>query len=71
VRLPLRDQIKILVLKGVDYGYDPLVSEIFAQQTIGWRAMHSQGRGLFSVFLTNLPDIDSRSVREERWCATR
>ena len=48
----------------IDFGYDPLVSEIFAQQTIGWRAMHSQGRGLFSVLLKNLPDIDSRSVRE-------
>jgi Transmembrane protein of unknown function (DUF3556) len=48
----------------IDFGYDPVVSEIFAQQTIGWRAMHSQGRGLFSVLLKNLPDIDSRSVRE-------
>jgi Transmembrane protein of unknown function (DUF3556) len=48
----------------IDFGYDPLVAEIFAQQTIGWRAMHSQGRGLFSVLLKNLPDIDSRSVRE-------
>ncbi len=48
----------------IAFGYDPLVSEIFAQQTMGWRAMHSQGRGLFSVLLKNLPDIDSRSVRE-------
>jgi uncharacterized membrane protein YkgB len=48
----------------IDFGYDPLVAEIFAQQTMGWRAMHSQGRGLFSVLLKNLSDIDSRSVRE-------
>jgi hypothetical protein len=48
----------------IDFGYDPLVAEIFAQQSMGWRAMHSQGRGLFSVLLKNLPDIDSRSVRE-------
>jgi Transmembrane protein of unknown function (DUF3556) len=48
----------------IDFGYDPLAAEIFAQQAIGWRAMHSQGRGLFSVLLKNLPDIDSRSVRE-------
>lgn len=55
----------------IDFGYDPLVAEIFAQQTIGWRAMHSQGRGLFSVLLKNLPDIDSRSVREgEVMCNT-
>jgi hypothetical protein len=26
--------------------------------------MHSQGRGLFSVLLKNLPDIDTRTVRE-------
>ena len=37
---------------------------MFAQQTVAWRAMHSQGRGLFSVLLKNLPDIDSRTVRE-------
>lgn len=48
----------------IDFGYDPLVAEIFAQQSVGWRAMHSQGRGLFSVLLKNLSDIDSRSVRE-------
>jgi Transmembrane protein of unknown function (DUF3556) len=34
------------------------------QSTIAWRAMHSQGRGLFSVLLKNLPDIDTRTVRE-------
>ena len=34
------------------------------QQTIAWRTMHSQGRGLFSVLLKNLPDIDTRTVRE-------
>ena len=27
-------------------------------------SMHSQGRGLFSVLLKNLPDIDTRTVRE-------
>ena len=31
---------------------------------IGWRSMHSQGRGLFSVLVKNLPDIDTRTVRE-------
>ena len=34
------------------------------QLTIAWRSMHSQGRGLFSVLLRNLPDIDTRTVRE-------
>ena len=34
------------------------------QSTLAWRTMHSQGRGLFSVLLKNLPDIDTRTVRE-------
>ena len=45
-------------------GYEPLWAETFTQQVIAWRAVHSQGRGLFSVLLKNLPDIDSRTVRE-------
>jgi hypothetical protein len=52
------------VAQLIDYGYEPMEAEIFAQQTIAWRAMHSQGRGLFSVLLKNLPDIDRRTVRE-------
>ncbi|CAN5614598.1 DUF3556 domain-containing protein [soil metagenome] len=48
----------------IDYGYTPLDAELFAQQILGWRSMHSQGRGLFSVLLKNLPDINARSVRE-------
>ena len=52
------------VAQLIDYGYEPMEAEIFAQQTIGWRAMHSQGRGLFSVLLKNLGDIDRRTVRE-------
>jgi hypothetical protein len=45
-------------------GYPPVVAEITMQQTIAWRSMHSQGRGLFSVLLKNLPDLDQRTVRE-------
>jgi Transmembrane protein of unknown function (DUF3556) len=48
----------------IDYGYEPLDAELFAQQILGWRSMHSQGRGLYSVLLKNLPDIDKRTVRE-------
>jgi Transmembrane protein of unknown function (DUF3556) len=48
----------------VDFGYEPAIAEIFTQQPLAWRAMHSQGRGLYSVLLKNLPDIDSRTVRE-------
>lgn len=45
-------------------GYDPKVAEITMQQTLGWRSMHSQGRGLFSVMYRQLPDIDSWTLRE-------
>ncbi|CAM3838963.1 DUF3556 domain-containing protein [Tsukamurella ocularis] len=45
-------------------GYPPLWAEITLQMTIGWRSLHSQGRGLFSVLLATLPDIDRRTVRE-------
>ena len=34
-------------------------------------ATHSQGRGLFSVLLKNLPDIDSRIVREGEMVCTQ
>ncbi|MGP4049730.1 DUF3556 domain-containing protein [Streptomyces sp. 2A115] len=45
-------------------GYPQAVAEITMQQTIAWRSMHSQGRGLFSVLMKNLPDLDQRTVRE-------
>jgi hypothetical protein len=51
------DQLKAM-------GYEPAIAEITMQQTIGWRALHSQGRGLFSLLLTHIPDIDRWTVRE-------
>lgn len=45
-------------------GYSAEIAEITMQQTIAWRAMHSQGRGLFSVLARNLPDLESRTIRE-------
>jgi uncharacterized membrane protein YkgB len=48
----------------VDFGYEPQWAEITMQHSIAWRSLHSQGRGLFSVLLKNLPDIDTRAVRE-------
>ncbi|MER5387652.1 DUF3556 domain-containing protein [Saccharopolyspora sp. NPDC002686] len=44
-------------------GYPAPAAEITMQQTIAWRSMHSQGRGLFSVLLDSLPDLDQRTVR--------
>ncbi|MDT7673859.1 MAG: hypothetical protein QOD82_1761, partial [Pseudonocardiales bacterium] len=32
-------------------GYDPAVAEVTMQQTLAWRTMHSQGRGLLSLLL--------------------
>ena len=48
----------------VAFGYEPAWAEISMQQPIAWRTMHSQGRGLFSLLLRHLPDIDTRTVRE-------
>jgi uncharacterized membrane protein YkgB len=48
----------------IEFGYEPQWAEITLQSTTAWRTMHSQGRGLFSVLLKNLPDIDTRTVRE-------
>jgi hypothetical protein len=45
-------------------GYEPQWAEITLQKTTAWRSMHSQARGLYSLLLTHLPDIDGRTVRE-------
>jgi hypothetical protein len=45
-------------------GYPPAVAEITMQQTIAWRSMHSQGRGLFSLLINHVPDLDRATVRE-------
>lgn len=39
-------------------------ADMTLQKTIAWRAMHSQGRGLFSLLYAHLSDIDTRTVRE-------
>ncbi|MFJ3338477.1 DUF3556 domain-containing protein [Streptomyces sp. NPDC086766] len=57
---PTRNQVDQLQ----EMGYPPAVAEITMQQTIAWRSMHSQGRGLFSVLAKNLDDLDERTVRE-------
>ena len=48
----------------IAFGYEPQWAEVCMQQVIAWRTMHSQGRGLFSLLLEHLPDIDTRTVRE-------
>ncbi len=44
--------------------YEPDHAEMMAQRILGWRSMHGQGRGLFSVAYEHLDDIDARTVRE-------
>ncbi len=45
-------------------GYEPQWADVTMQRIIAWRTMHSMGRGLFSVLLKTLPDIDTRAVRD-------
>ncbi|HEX5569647.1 MAG TPA: DUF3556 domain-containing protein [Streptomyces sp.] len=60
VKRPATNQIDQLKAMG----YPDRVAEITMQQAIAWRSMHSQGRGLLSVLIRNLPDLDRRTVRE-------
>ncbi|MFE3446076.1 DUF3556 domain-containing protein [Nocardia sp. NPDC059180] len=48
----------------IEFGYEPEWAEITLQKTVAWRSMHSQARGLFSLLLSRLPDVDTRTVRE-------
>ena len=45
-------------------GFEPDWAEVSLQRTIGWRSMHSQARGLYSLLTSRLTDIDTRTVRE-------
>jgi hypothetical protein len=45
--------------------YGEREAEVVMQQMLGWRALHSQGRGLNSVMLNHLgDDLDSYTLRE-------
>ena len=44
--------------------YEANDAEMTMQKLLAWRSLHSQGRGLFSVLLEHLDDIDARTVRE-------
>ena len=45
-------------------GYPEPIAEITMQQTIGWRTMHVQARGLYSLLMHHVPDLDKATVRE-------
>ncbi|TSD93669.1 DUF3556 domain-containing protein [Skermania sp. ID1734] len=61
VTKPAKNQIDQFI-EGL--GMPKNLAELHLQRTIGWRSLHSQARGLFSLLLTRTPDIDSRDVRE-------
>jgi hypothetical protein len=63
VTRPTTNQVDQLV----GFGYEPKWAEISVQSSAAFRSMHSQGRGLFSLLLTHLPDIDVRTVRESEF----
>jgi len=44
--------------------YEKDDAEMTLQKVTSWRALHSQGRGLFSVARTHLADIESRTIRD-------
>ncbi|WP_372791546.1 DUF3556 domain-containing protein [Paraconexibacter sp.] len=49
----------------LDEIYGPEAAAVVIEQTLGWRAMHSQGRALNSIMMNTLgPDIDTYDLRE-------
>ncbi|GAA3523064.1 DUF3556 domain-containing protein [Nocardioides daeguensis] len=66
LKKPAKNQIDQLV-EGM--GYSPEVAEMTMQMTLSWRAMHSQGRGLFSVMQDYLGEqYETYSLREAEFC---
>ncbi|GAA2098416.1 DUF3556 domain-containing protein [Brevibacterium salitolerans] len=57
---PTRNQ----VVQLQEMGFPRINAEITMQQTIGWRSLHSQGRGLFSLLHHHVEDVDRATVRE-------
>jgi hypothetical protein len=54
-----------MTINQLEQMYDRDTAEIVLQQTLGWRAMHSQGRGLNSIMINQLgADIDRYDLRE-------
>lgn len=59
------DQLQRMI--GMPYPKDE--AEMTLQKVNAWRAMHSQGRGLNSVLLTHLDDIEGRVIRDGEFMA--
>ena len=44
--------------------YEADDAEMTMQKLLGWRSLHSQGRGLYSVLIEHLDDIENRTIRD-------
>jgi hypothetical protein len=44
--------------------YEADDAEMTMQKLLGWRSLHSQGRGLYSVLIEHLDDIEARTIRD-------
>ncbi|ADG79457.1 hypothetical protein TPAU25S_00802 [Tsukamurella paurometabola] len=48
----------------VSFGIERKWAEVLLEKGLGWRALHSNGRGLFSMMLRHVPDVEQRTLRE-------
>ncbi|MGC3022248.1 MULTISPECIES: DUF3556 domain-containing protein [unclassified Brevibacterium] len=60
VNRPTKNQVDQLQ----EMGFPRVAAEITMLQTAGWRSMHSQGRGLFSLLHHHVNDVDRATIRE-------
>ncbi len=44
--------------------YEADDAEMTMQKLLGWRSLHSQGRGLYSVLIEHLDDLENRTIRD-------
>lgn len=60
VTRPTKNQVDQLQ----EMGFPRVAAEITMQQTMGWRSLHSQGRGLFSLLHNHVDDVNRATIRE-------
>ena len=60
VQRPVHNTVDQFVAFGIDRKW----AEVLLEKGLGWRALHSNGRGLFSMMLRHVPDVEQRTLRE-------
>ncbi|WP_370290636.1 DUF3556 domain-containing protein [Nocardioides sp.] len=71
--LPLVEDQRDQLMRMQPMPYERDEAELTLTKVAAWRALHSQGRGLYSVLLEHVPDIDDierRVVREGEFIAS-